>query len=228
MVETTPIDQWQLQRLNIFADRLDALVNACREYSSSDPEPSVSGITGNLDEFRGFSWKVANGDIQTNIDELNRWMKSLEEDETDVIKLMFSLFGDSAIEFIHTKCREEGFRWGSVAGRHRGAASQDARKALLVLNDYLIDGMPGDDNIEILFSEPGRITYTNKHCSYHHRTDDSEQLSWGICSAREAWKDGFFDAIGGVAHQMLSSQCQGDDSCTYVITLTDEPPPGYL
>ena len=47
-------------------------------------------------------------------------------------------------------------------------------------------------------------------------------LAWLLCSARQAWKDGFFGALGGVAHQLVTGKCMGDDRCMYIITLKDQ------
>jgi hypothetical protein len=179
-------------------------------------------LESRMGEFREFVSDVEQGKAVDLSRAIASWMEKLEDTENELVRTIYSTIGSDSIELIHAACRREGSKWGKVAAEEKGEVSHDARKALLVLNDYLIDGMPADDNIEIKSSEAGLVTYVTHHCSYQGRFDASSPLAWAVCSSRQAWKDGFFEAFGGVAHQRVSARCQGDKTCMHVITLTSE------
>jgi len=222
MADITPIDQWQLRRMKILADMIKAMIGEYRKQAPAEAGKNCDRLESQLGEFYEFTVNEDWGGTETESQQIGQWMEKLEDVENDLIRLFFSTFGNNSIELIHDACRREGSKWGKEARKERGKVSHDARKALLVLNDYLINGMPTDDNIEIVSSEAGQVTYINHHCSYRERVGDSQTLAWALCSSRQAWKDGFFEAFGGVAHQNVSARCQGDNTCMRIITLAGE------
>jgi hypothetical protein len=221
MASLSSIDKWQLRRLCILADMLDAIMRSFREAVENPDDVGFKEYITKLIEFRQFYEDALDGESTDITGLIPGWLEKLEDAEGEMISRMFSTLGDNAIEVIHASCRDEGQRWGRIAAETKGEASTDARRALLVLNEYLVDGMPSDDNIEVVSSESRQITYNLHHCHYSDRFGDSLMLAWLLCSARQAWKDGFFQAIGGIAHQMVTAKCQGDDACMNIITLID-------
>jgi Asp-tRNA(Asn)/Glu-tRNA(Gln) amidotransferase C subunit len=205
--------------LDVLADMVDALCDTFSNKATEKAEESCANLKAELEGYREFSEKPTKS-TTGDIDVIAQWMERLENVETDLIRVIFSTLGNEAIELIHKACRQEGEKWGKDARERKVEVSHDARKALLVLNDYLIDGMPEEDNIEIKSSEAGQITYLRHHCNFAKRFGDSQLLAWALCSSRQAWTDGFFDAFGGVAHQNVSGKCRGDDNCMHIITLT--------
>jgi hypothetical protein len=220
MSHIAPIDQWQLDRLNILAGMIEGVLNVYREIAPQASEEDCAKLGTQLNEFRVF-YSAPQSKVENATDSITQWMEKLEDLETDLIRSMFSKIGNGAIEILHQACRTEGEKWGLKARKTKGDISHDARKALLVLNDYLIDGMPSEDNIEIKSSEAGQVTYITHHCNYQQRFGNSQVLAWGVCSSRQAWKDGFFGALGGVAHQNVCGKCLGDDVCMNIITLAE-------
>ncbi len=221
MASLSSIDRWQLRRLYILAEMLEAMLKSFQEATGA----GVSGFEecrATLGEFNNFFESTLAGNIADLAGRIPGWLEELEEAEVKLVSGILSVIGDSAIELIHASCRAEGEKWGVIASTTKGDASTDARRALLVLNDYLVDGMPADDNIEVISSEAGQITYNLNHCHYLERFDGVPALAWLLCSARHAWKDGFFSALGGIAHQAVTSKCRGDDSCMHVITLIEQ------
>jgi hypothetical protein len=221
MERLTPIDQWQLRRLSIFADMLRAIVAGIVDAASSAAGDDIAGLKERLAEFDDFLADATAERIDDVAAANSSWLEKLEDLETDILAHAFSELENDAVEMIHASCRAEGARWGREAAESKGDASNDARKALLVLNDFLVDGLPADDNIEVVSSEARQITYNLNRCSYVERFDDTPQLAWLLCTSRQAWKDGFFESLGGIAHQLVRAKCQGDDRCMYIITLCD-------
>jgi len=222
MGNTTPIEAWQIRRLLVLADMLDAILSGCSPSFPETEQASVAGFREPIEEFRTFHSDVTYGNIEDISKQIPGWLNRLENLEADLIAYTFSTLHVDAIEIIHASCRNEGRKWGRLAGEGKGDASTDARKALLVLNDYLVDGMPTDDNIEVVSSDARQITYNLNHCPYEKRFKDAPTLAWLLCTARESWKDGFFGALGGVAHQLVSGKCQGDPTCMNIIALKDQ------
>ena len=218
----SPIDKWQLRRLDVLADMLGSIVNAYKESSLENAETGCAPIVSRLEEFQKFRRKVHEGKLNADEGTTSEWTSLLENAETDLIRSMYACIGNTAIEILHKACREEGKKWGKLAIKSKGKDYNDARNALLALNDYLIDGKPDDDNIEIISSAPQQVTYISHHCDFIDRFGQSQELAWALCSSRQAWKDGFFGAFNGVAHQNITSKCNGDDCCMRVITLTGE------
>jgi len=221
MNNIAPIDQWQLDRLNVLADMIEGVLNAYKEIVPLAAKADYAKLGTQLKEFRVF-YAEPQCRIDEGTDSIVTWMGRLEDMETDLIRSMFADIGNEAVEILHQACHSEGQKWGRKACKIKGDISHDARKALLVLNDYLIDGMPAENNIEIRSSEAGQITYVNNHCNFRKRFGDAQNLAWGLCSSRQAWMDGFFGALGGVAHQNISGKCLGDDVCMNIITLAEK------
>lgn len=222
MGNTTPIEAWQIRRLLVLADMLDAILSGCHTALSEAGAASIAGFREPIDEFRTFHSEVIYGNVDNIPGQIQEWLNKLENLEADLIAYIFSALHVDAIELIHASCRNEGRKWGRMAGEDKGDASTDARKALLVLNDYLVDGMPTDDNIEVVSSDARQITYNFNRCQYEKRFKDAPTLAWFLCTARESWKDGFFGALGGVAHQHVLGKCQGDANCMNIIALKDQ------
>ena len=221
MSRIAPIDEWQLRRLNVLAGMIEGVLCAYRRIAPDAAKSNFAELANRLGEFKAF-YAAPVCHIDEGTDSIVKWMKRLEDMETDLIRALYTEVGDEAVEVLHQACRSEGEKWGLSARKARGDISHDARRALLVLNDYLIDGMPGEDNIEIKSSEAGQVTYLNKHCNYQERFSESPALAWGLCSSRQAWMDGFFGALGGVAHQNIKGKCLGDDVCMNLITLAEK------
>jgi hypothetical protein len=222
MSNLTPIEAWQLRRLLILADMLDAILSAYSRHSPESTGETIPAFRERLDEFRAYHSEASYGSMDSTAETAQGWLEKLEDLEADILTHIFSTLHAEAIEIIHAPCRNEGSKWGHNALEKKGGASKDARKALLVLNDYLVDGMPTDDNIEVVSSESRQITYNLSRCHYAKRFADAPMLAWILCSARQAWKDGFFGALGGVAHQLVTGKCMGDEKCMYVIALKDQ------
>jgi hypothetical protein len=221
MASLSSIDRWQLRRLYILAEMLDAMLKSFND-ATSVKAPGFEGCKATLADFRKFFEDTLGGDTEELGERIPGWLVELEEAEVKLISGILSIIGNSAIELIHASCRAEGEKWGMIASATKGDASTDARRALLVLNDYLVDGMPADDNIEVISSEAGQITYNLNHCHFLERFGGSSTLAWLLCSARHAWEDGFFSALGGIAHQAVTSRCRGDENCMHVITLVEQ------
>lgn len=222
MSNLTPIEAWQLRRLLILKDMLDAVLSAYTRSSQGKTDKANWEFRERLAEFRSYYSDAAYGNLDITSETAQGWLEKLEDLEADILLHIFTTLQTEAIEIIHASCRNEGNKWGHFAAEKKGDASNDARKALLVLNDYLVDGMPTDDNIEVVSSESRQITYNLSRCHYAERSKGAPMLAWLLCSARQAWKDGFFGALGGVAHQLVTGKCMGDDRCMYIITLKDQ------
>ena len=147
MSNLKPIEAWQLRRLLILADMLDAVLSAYTRSAPENTDGTSREFRERLDEFRFYHSDASYGNLDKASETAQGWLEKLEDLEADILLHIFTTLQAEAIEIIHVSCRNEGNKWGHYASEKKGDASNDARKALMVLNDYLVDGMPTDDRL---------------------------------------------------------------------------------
>ena len=109
----TAIDGWQLRRLNILADMLEAMIGS---YSANTGEENgiIQGLINEVREFRAFFSDAIVGNIENIPDKTSGWLLKLESIEAHIISHLFSSLKAEAIEIIHTSCYQEGKKWGHI------------------------------------------------------------------------------------------------------------------
>ena len=212
-----PVHHWLFNKIKIVEDREKALLDFFVKKYGDKPEKLGKELREKygpwfgaepLDELIGQS--PINGFFAETIERV-------ETREAALIKALRDACGAEAGKFIMDAAYNHGQKFGRAAVEEYGTENPNPEDIHKVLKNYFLDGMPGDNVVEIKQNSDVEFIEKHIHClhmAYWKKAGAEERF---MCDYICRWIDGFVDVVGGkIKHACTKSIAKGDTNCVYV------------